>query len=340
VAKQFLKEWRSFDVEYLSTYVGLVAAANDDTALDILVGGIDGKVYLLHDIQVDETDGNVQVMGIVGKHFSSTYWKVVGRTSDALIKHVSQTVQQSSEGQTTAAYMNEILTEANNIHAILEGLSSPYDDTSNTVVVSQWGKCLQDKVDHVISYYPDELFGYVTSDDESNTSAMSTDEVVSTGPIRIGPEPTTLRFFETQEITNPINMAPFYVVPRFFTEFLLHRRDADNGMDLQDVYDDLRMQAQWRFTDWQEEGQEHDYCPTSIAWNSMAYIEMIATFEYFFQAAKSESNRGIIFGFDIVSIPPSHNDQLMAIAGQQNGIYLSTETTEGDKENMPLTINA
>jgi hypothetical protein len=72
----------------------------------------------------------------------------------------------------------------------------------------------------------------------------------------------------------------------------------------------------------------------------MAYIEVIATFEYFFQAAKSESNRGIIFGFDIVSIPPSHNDQLMAIAGQQNGIYLSAETTEGDKENMPLTINA
>jgi hypothetical protein len=110
-------------------------------------------------------------------------------------------------------------------------------------------------------------------------------------------------------------------------------------MNITDVYEDLLYVAEFQFLYWQEEGREQDYLPKLVAWNSVAYLRMLSSFEYFLQAAQSETNRDTIFGFTLASIPSSQNAQLMAEAGQQNGIYLLSEIHVEDKENMSFSIN-
>jgi hypothetical protein len=196
-------------------------------------------------------------------------------------------------------------------------------------LVSQWGKRLQNAVDYVLSYNPDNLFGSDSSDDKSENIK----------PIQTGPDPTMLQLFTTKIHPNPINIAPFYVGPQILTQFLLQSRDTEQGMDITDVHEDLLYVAEFIFLSWQEEGREHDYLPKSVAWNLVAYLWMLSSFKYFLQAAQSESHRETIFGFTLASIPSSQNAQLMAEAGQQNGISLIAEINVEDKENMSFSIN-
>jgi hypothetical protein len=255
---------------------------------------------------------------------SSKFKKVVGRTSNALMKCVSHLVSYSSGGQTNEEWMNYALTVVNNIHARREGLLFSLNDPSIKILVSQWGRRLQNEVDYVLSYNPDDLFGSGgdSSDEESDNYVLFGSVSSDKDSIRTGSDPNTLQLFTTKNHLNPINILPFYVIPRSFTHFLLQFRDTEQGMNITDVYEDLLYVAEFQFLYWQEEGREQDYLPKLVAWNSVAYLRMLSSFEYFLQAAQSETNRDSIFGFTLASIPSSQNAQLMAEAGQQNGIHL------------------
>ena len=81
LAKQYLPYAKKRENDQWNTTTAIIDFVQEDDVLDLIVGGIDGKVYLLHNIQAYEHTGEFQVAGIIGRSFSSKYKQITGTYS-------------------------------------------------------------------------------------------------------------------------------------------------------------------------------------------------------------------------------------------------------------------
>ena len=81
LAKQYLKAATTRETGQWNTTSGIIDFVQEDYVLDLIVGGTDGKVYLLHNIQAFADTGDFKVTGIIGRSFSSKYKQITGAYS-------------------------------------------------------------------------------------------------------------------------------------------------------------------------------------------------------------------------------------------------------------------
>jgi hypothetical protein len=65
IAKQYMKSATPWEAGFWDSVADIVDFVQEDDVLDILVGGTDGKVYLLHNIQAVSDWGESQLFGIM-----------------------------------------------------------------------------------------------------------------------------------------------------------------------------------------------------------------------------------------------------------------------------------
>ena len=66
VAQDYLQDLHTMEAQQPLTASGLMRVLRSDSMVDIIVGGLDGKFHLLHNLQVAEDNGILQVAGISG----------------------------------------------------------------------------------------------------------------------------------------------------------------------------------------------------------------------------------------------------------------------------------
>jgi hypothetical protein len=82
IAKQYVKSSTPWEAGFWDSISDIVDFVQEDDVLDILVGGKDGKVYLLHNIQALADRGEAQLCGSSDDHSRRT-------TSDSRANTVS-----------------------------------------------------------------------------------------------------------------------------------------------------------------------------------------------------------------------------------------------------------
>jgi hypothetical protein len=90
LAQQYLIDATTGETGQWNTTSGILDFVQEDDVLDLIVGGTDGKVYLLHNIQAYADTGALQITGIIGQSFSSKYKQITGVHSlfDFVVQHM------------------------------------------------------------------------------------------------------------------------------------------------------------------------------------------------------------------------------------------------------------
>jgi hypothetical protein len=328
IAKQYMKSATPWEAGFWDSIAGIVDFVQEDDVLDLLVGGTDGKVYLLHNVQALADRGESQLFGIIGRSFTSNYKRLKGAYS--VVDELELYMPLNGAGQhANRRWINHELTLINNRQSELEGQQADQAvGTGNEV--SLWARKIQYQVNRVLAYDPDPMFTDSDTDDDDDD-----DNEVDDDQVKQFSRSTDLEIFPHKLPTEPEITRPIFVCPRCLMNYLMYTRLIDAGMDIKDVYNVVLTLSKNIFAFWSDDEESQD--PNMVAWNAAAYIWFKSSFKKFYIASEKKPNK--IYSFSFEAISSAQNAQLQSTAGQKNGIPYLADIQMEHKENMLFLSN-
>ena len=321
-ARARLAEYFLYDANSLATgdiriftVPALVEFLNSDDNMDIIVGGTDGLLYLLHNVQAVISNDILQVAGIVGQSFTGAYKQLAGNTVDNLFARVEQELNLEHGESAAQQWVNNELTYLNRRRVQKEGLSSQ-DVRAGEEPASTWLREIKGRVPYVIGN--DREFIFEVEDWEQDVPWDA-----NRGVFEVFPAADRLVLKR---------VATFLICPPFFTSILLNRHHTTEGMTGKDLQEYANTVAVAAFDFWRDD----EFDPATTAWNAAAYIQFKTDIADFVYTAKSQPHR--LFVYEITEVTVAENARMMETAGNQNGITTENMHME-DKENFSYSRN-
>ena len=122
----------------------------------------------------------------------------------------------------------------------------------------------------------------------------------------------------------------FLICPPILTECLMDQTNCKQGIEIEELYDNLTRVVDTRFATWRQANTNH----RAIARNIMAVVLFLSLVEEFLYTAECQGDN--IFIRDITPVSERKNRQLLHEARQRNGLTLLEEEIKENKENNPL----
>jgi hypothetical protein len=328
IAKQYMKSATPWEAGFWDSIHDIVDFVQEDDVLDILVGGTDGKVYLLHNIQAVSDRGESQLFGIIGKSFTSNYKRLMGAYS--VVDEIGHCMPLNGAGQhANRLWINHELTLINNRQSEPEGQHADQAVvTSNEV--SLWARKIQYHVNRVLAYDPNPMF----TDSETN-DFDDDDNDVDDDKVKRFSRSSDLEIFPSKSPTEQERTRIIFLCPRFLTNYIMYYNHTDAGMDIKEVYNHVLHLSNNVFALRRDNEESKD--PNTVAWNAAAYIWFKSSFEKCYNASEKQPNK--IYSFSFQAISSAQNAQLQLTAGQQNGIPYLADIKIENKENMLFLSN-
>jgi hypothetical protein len=328
IAKQYMKSATPWEAGFWDSITDIVDFVQEDDVLDILVGGTDGKVYLLHNIQAVSDWGESQLFGIIGKSFNSNYKRLTGAYS--VVDEIEHYMPLNGAGQlANRRWINHELTLINNRQSEPEGQQADQAVVTSSEV-SLWARKIQHHVNRVLAYDPNPMFT-----DSDTYDFDDDDNYVDDDKVKRFSRSSDLEIFSNKSPTEQERTRIIFVCPRFLTNYLMYYSHTDAGMDIKEVYNHVLHLSNNVFALWRDNEESKD--PSTVAWNAAAYIWFKSSFEKFYIASGKQPNK--IYSFSFEAISSAQNAQLQSTAGQQNGIPYLADIKIENKENTSFLSN-
>ena len=319
LAEMYLMDLHKMEGQQPLTAAGIMRLLRNDSMVDIIVGGTDGKLHLLHNLQMVEENGTFLVAGISGRSFSAQFQQIEVPTSTKFFETTEKWMPIHSGERGAQLWINEQLTELDPYHRQREDSIIQQEGSQPT---SLW---LQ-RVKYWVSYYLPRQFAYLwpaPHDGEEDVEFDTREKVYEVFPMADSEE-------SFQAVT-------FFLCPTFFTAYLLSTRQTEYGMEVNDLQEDAKTASTIGLAWWIDRNAYPLTYPTEVAWNAQAYIKFQSTWDKFLH--NPDYSEAYIYQYPITPVSSERNALLMSMAGRRNGISILADIHVEDKENLAFYGN-
>jgi hypothetical protein len=293
----------------------LVELMDSDDNLDIIVGGTDGLLHLLHNVQAAVNNGSLRVAGIMGQSFTGSYRDLAGNTAAHLLERLEQEWEPEHGARAAQQWVNDELTFLNRRRVQKDGPSS-HIVRAGEEPASSWLREIKGRVQYVLGN--DCEFLFEEDDPEQDVPWDANRGAFEVFPLTEG--------LETKQVPT------FLISPPFLTSFLLNNHHPYEGMTVQSLQEYANTVAVAAFDFWRDD----EFDSVTTAWNAAAFIQFKTDIADYINMAESQPNN--IYVYKITEAPSIKNVRMMENARNQNGITIDDMHME-EKENFSGSRN-